>query len=406
VAALDFVLPDLGEGLADAEVVRWLVAMGDEVELDQPLVEVLTAKANTELPSPFAGTVTALHCRPGDVVAVGSPLLTVETAGTAATPEEADGGAVLVGHGPRPGPPRPDRARRPRPGHPPAVISPVVRRLAQEKGVDLSRAQGTGPGGLILRADVEAAARVPEGDIPAPASGEAWGPPAGDGAPPAPWRGLHRRMAEQVARSRSEIPEATVWVDADATGLVEARDALARSRPGRPGPSFVALAMRFCVLGLERWPVLNGRVENGELVAGESVNMGFAAQTPAGLVVPVVRGAERLSLAELDQEVRRLGAAAREGVLSPGELTGGTFTVNNYGVFGVDGSAAIINYPEVAMLGIGRVAERPWVSGGEVVARPVTQLVLVFDHRVCDGSVAAGFLRFVADCVEQPLLAL
>jgi pyruvate dehydrogenase E2 component (dihydrolipoamide acetyltransferase) len=245
---------------------------------------------------------------------------------------------------------------------------------------------------LIKRADVEAAA---------PAT-----PAAGAGERRLPMRGVHRQMAELVTRSRREIPEATVWVDVDASGLVAAREALRRAEPGGEGVTIVSLLARFCVLALQRWPVLNGRVEGDEVVVGDAIGLGFAAQIERGLVVPVVQGAERLALRDLDAEVRRLSAAARTGSLSPAEVSGGTFTVNNYGVFGVDGSAAIVNHPQVAMIGMGRIVDRPWAVEGEVVVRPVSELTLVFDHRVCDGGVAGGFLRFVADCVEQPLLAL
>jgi pyruvate dehydrogenase E2 component (dihydrolipoamide acetyltransferase) len=167
-----------------------------------------------------------------------------------------------------------------------------------------------------------------------------------------------------------------------------------------------SLLARICVLGLERFPILNSKIEGDEIVVSRAVNLGFAAQTERGLLVPVARNAEQLTLLELDAEIRRLAAAARQGTLTTAEVTGGSFTVNNYGVFGVDGSAAIINHPEVAIVGIGRIMERPWVVDGTVRARPVTELTLAFDHRVCDGGTAGGFLRFVADCVEQPLRLL
>jgi pyruvate dehydrogenase E2 component (dihydrolipoamide acetyltransferase) len=214
-------------------------------------------------------------------------------------------------------------------------------------------------------------------------------------------------MADRLSRSRREIPEATVWVDVDATGILQARDAIDAAYPERAtGIGVTSLLARFCVLGLDRFPLLNSRIEGDEIVVGRSVNLGFAAQTERGLVVPVVREAQQLTLLELDTEIRRLAAAARQGALKSAEVTGGSFTVNNYGVFGVDGSAAIINFPEVAIVGIGRIMERPWAVDGDVRVRPVTELTLAFDHRVCDGGVAGGFLRFVADCVEQPLRLL
>jgi 2-oxoisovalerate dehydrogenase E2 component (dihydrolipoyl transacylase) len=417
VSVHEFRLPDLGEGLREAEVVRWFVGVGDSVEEDQPVVEVLTAKANTELPSPFAGTISKLYRKPGEVVRVGEALFAVR----------AEEGRVPAGEGERPlvgyGPPAlaPQRSRSP-------VVSPVVRRLATQLGVDLGEVKGSGPGGLVLRADVELAASAasegagrPRGSaaaaaVVAPAgvtgaAGRSVAPgPQGlrDKASTrrAPFEGVHRLMAEQVARSRREIPEATLWLEVDASGLLRVREALVAASPGSAKVSVVAFLVRFCALGLCRWPALNGRVDKGALVFSEGVHVGFAAQTPSGLVVPVVHGAETMDLAGLDREVRRLSAAAGEGRLSPADTAGGTFTVNNYGVFGIDGSAPIINYPEVAMLGVGHIAERPWVERGEVVARPVVQLALAFDHRATDGSVAAGFLRFVAGCLEEPARAL
>jgi pyruvate dehydrogenase E2 component (dihydrolipoamide acetyltransferase) len=219
-----------------------------------------------------------------------------------------------------------------------------------------------------------------------------------------PLTGLRGVVAERLSRSRREIPEATTWVDVDATGLLAARDALRRTHPdARIG--LLALLARICVAGLRRFPELNATVDTarGEIVQLRDVHLGLAAQTPRGLVVPVVRDAGSRTTAELAGEVARLTERARAGALSPAELTGGTFTLNNYGVFGVDGSTPIINHPEAAILGVGRIIDRPWVVDGAVVPRRITQLSLAFDHRVCDGGVAGGFLRYVADRVEEPL---
>lgn len=440
----DFKLPDLGEGLTDAEVVRWLVDVGDVIEVDQPVAEVVTAKASVELPSPFGGVVVTLHHAVGDVVEVGAPLLAIGDAGGDASGDGAaagDGvagggsGNVLVGYGTRP-----ERRRRrkaaaaaegsgpsalapagsaeagrelpveagaeptPDGGHP-AVLSPVVRRLARDLGVELGAIPGSGPEGVITRGDVELAAG--ERDIERSAGpGDTHQQPPG--TPPEveriPLRGARRQMAERLARSRREIPEATVWVDADATGLLEAKRAIDDAHPEHTsGVGITSWLGRFCVLGLQRWPLLNSHLDGDEIVVSRRVNLGFAAQTDRGLVVPVVHDAERLDLLGLDTEIRRLTRSAREGKLTAREVTGGSFTLNNYGLFGVDGSAAIINFPEVAIVGIGRIMERPWVVDGDVRARPVTELTLAFDHRVCDGGVAGGFLRFVADCVERPV---
>lgn len=204
--------------------------------------------------------------------------------------------------------------------------------------------------------------------------------------------------------SRREIPEATTWVDVDATALVQARrDINARSRTPI---GLLPLIARFVVAGLARHPELNSRVDATEIVRFDGVNLGVAAQSERGLLVPVIKNAHRHSARGLQDELTRLTGAARAGTLGAADLTGGTFTLNNYGVFGVDGSAPIVNHPEAAILGIGRIIDRPWVVDGEVTARKIVQLSLAFDHRVCDGAPAAAFLRFIADCFEDPQEAL
>jgi 2-oxoisovalerate dehydrogenase E2 component (dihydrolipoyl transacylase) len=398
----DFLLPDLGEGLEEAEVTAWYVHVGDQVAVDQIVAEVETAKAAVEVPIPFAGTVTALHAEPGTTVPVGAPLISV------AEPQAAGeaSGNVLVGYGTRPSP---RRARGPRrrpvsaasapapadasaaasPG-PVPVISPIVRKLARQAGLDLARIAGTGPHGLVLRRDVNqaiAAGDQPQAEIRIPI------------------RGTRKAAAEKLTRSRREIPEATVWVDADAAGLLAARAELAAQTPQAP-VSLLAVAARFAVAGLRRYPELNAHLEDDEIVIPAHIHLGFAAQTERGLVVPVVRNAHLMPSRDLAAALGRQTAAARTGRLTPADLTGGTFTVNNYGVFGVDGSAAIINHPEVAILGLGRIIDRPWVVDGRLAVRKVTELTLAFDHRVCDGATAGGFLRYVADRVESPALAL
>ena len=251
---------------------------------------------------------------------------------------------------------------------------------------------------------------------PAPSSAPAAGPlaagplAAGPAAEPAglvriPLRGPRKAAADKLSRSRREIPEATVWVDVDATALTGLRATL-NAGPSAPPISLLALLARFTILGLRRNPELNAQIDGDEIVLNPSVHLGFAAQTGRGLLVPVVPDAQALTLEQLSVALAERTQRARAGSLGPGELTGGTFTVNNYGVFGVDGSAAIINYPEAAILGMGRIIERPWVVGGAVVPRQMTELTLAFDHRVCDGGTAGGFLRFVADCIESPASAL
>ncbi|WP_433201702.1 dihydrolipoamide acetyltransferase family protein [Dactylosporangium sp. CS-047395] len=388
----DFLLPDLGEGLTEAEVLSWMVRVGDTVRIDQSVVEVETAKASVEVPIPFAGTVSALHATPGTVVRVGAPLITVTPVESfqepgIVTPDEGSG-AVLIGYGTTTETRRRRGSRRAanvQHRGPVRVISPFVRQMARAGGLDLRSVVGTGPEGLIRRADVEQALAT----VPLSAPGESRRP-------------LRRAMAEKLSRSRREIPEATVWVDVDATEFLAARTVLNAQSP----VSLLGLLSRFVLLGLARHPELNGRVEGDELVVPSHVNLGFAAQTDHGLVVPVVRDAHLLPTRALSAAIAAHTEAARSNTLAPADLTGGTFTVNNYGVFGVDGSAAIINHPEVAILGIGRIIDRPWVVDGQLTVRKVTQLTLAFDHRACDGGTAGGFLRYVANCVESPLTAL
>ncbi|RPK94143.1 dihydrolipoamide acetyltransferase family protein [Streptomyces sp. ADI98-10] len=479
---LEFKLPDLGEGLTEAEIVRWLVEVGDVVAIDQPVVEVETAKAMVEVPCPYGGVVTARFGEEGTELPVGAPLLTVavgapegldlsgsspspsgstDSAASAASATESSGGSgnVLVGYGT--GAPaarrrriRPDRLDRaaadvvvtapatvsvvaPVTTAAPAtaaavngqgpvpVVSPLVRRLARQHDIDLRRLAGSGPDGLILRADVDRAIRTAEetaaatarqtqaqaqAQSPTAAAAAPAGAPVAPAAERIPLRGVRGAVADKLSRSRTEIPDATCWVDADATELMAVRAAMNAATGPSAGPkvSVLALLARICTAALARYPELNSTVdtEAREIVRLPGVHLGFAAQTERGLVVPVVRDAHTRNAESIGAEIARLTELARTGKLSPAQLTGGTFTLNNYGVFGVDGSTPIINHPEAAMLGVGRIMPKPWVHRGELAVRQVVQLSLTFDHRVCDGGTAGGFLRYVADCVEQPAVLL
>ncbi|MGC4880791.1 dihydrolipoamide acetyltransferase family protein [Micromonospora sp. DT43] len=483
-----FLLPDLGEGLSEAEIVEWRVAVGDVVTVDQSVVEVETAKAVVDVPCPYAGRVVTLHGAAGEVRPVGQPLITIapldggdEPAGHATYREEerAGSGNVLIGYGTGHGGAT-RRRRRTRlavapepaeaaaadagatggavptaapglhaaggsvaggdllagagpvagggpaaasgllaaadpavvgsaaaPGPAALVISPIVRRLARERGVDLGTVRGSGPGGVIRRADVEAALAVPVARLAAVPDPQVAPTAQGEGDVIVPLTGVRKVIADKLSRSRREIPEVTIWVDVDATGLLETRAAINAATPDAP-VSILALLARICLSGLRRFPQLNSRVdtEGQRIVQSAGVHLGIAAQTDRGLLVPVLRDAQRLTTAELAAELAATTAAARAGTLAPARLTGGTFTLNNYGVFGVDGSTPIINYPEAALLGVGRIVDKPWVVDGQLAVRKVTQLSLTFDHRVCDGGVAGGFLRHVADCVERPALLI
>lgn len=435
MSAQIFTLPDLGEGLTEAELVRWLVKVGDQVAVDAPVAEVETAKATVEVPSPFGGVIAELHGDEGATLTVGEPLISVTTesgssaAQTYVEEERAGSGNVLIGYGTSES--APSRRRRTgvakpatatvgsglrTPGERPAVVSPIVRQLARREGVDLTTLVGTGPNGLILRRDVESAvaARTTVTTTEPPAAEPQPSPTAEDSADRrtglpirtrVPLKGMRKAVTETLSRSRSEIPEATTWVDVDATALLELR---AQLNANGEAPGVLAMVARFVVAGLARFPELNSRVDTqrGEITHLDGVNLGLAAQTDRGLVVPAVSGAHRLSMRGLDAEIRRLISAAREGTATAAELSSSSFTLNNYGVLGVDGSAAIINHPEVAILGMGRIIPRPWVVDGAIVVRQIVQLSLVFDHRVCDGGTAGGFLRFVADAIESPASAM
>ncbi|GAB4084148.1 dihydrolipoamide acetyltransferase family protein [Myceligenerans cantabricum] len=431
-----FALPDLGEGLTEAEIVTWLVAEGDVVVVDQAVAEVETAKSLVEVPTPYAGVVERLCASEGETLEVGLPLLEVgdkaavaadapdttgsepvrhaadEAAGDAPvataedladTPvptsaaatlreeERAGSGNVLVGYGTQGGAPEaagPRRHRRPRdPG-----------RLARGP----RRAERRGPADLHGPADGAREPSVPgtAGEAPRPGvAGSDDAAPRRDGEVRIPLTGFQKAAATAMARSRAEIPEATIWVDVDFTALTGLRAA----RPD--GPGLLAYLARFVTAALAEHPVLNARfdAERDEIVQLDRVNLGLAVQGARGLVAPAVLGAERMTTGRLDAAIRDLVTRTREGGATSEELTAGTFTLNNYGGLGVDGSAPIINHPQVAMLGVGRIIDRPWVVDGEVVPRKIAQVSFVFDHRVCDGVVAAGFLRAVTGAVESPI---
>ncbi|WP_286958236.1 dihydrolipoamide acetyltransferase family protein [Arsenicicoccus sp. UBA7492] len=464
-----FHLPDLGEGLTEAEVVSWLVGPGDTVVVDQPIAVVETAKAQVELPCPYAGSVVTLHGEAGHVVDVGAPFITVDvdvpadgiTGGGASEAsdvavdtyreeERAGSGAVLIGYGTSEGSRR--RRRRVGAGGPTApaagsslpsaapvmgdtagpvvdehvppevsskpgaavrVISPLVRQLADEHGIDLRTVTPTAPGGIIRRCDVMAVVTARgEGGAPgslAPQSESRVTSTAGSPTPDRriPLTGIRGTIASRLATSRREIPDATTWVDVDATDFLAVRRQLPDARPeARIG--VLALLGRVMVAGLRRYPELNSTVDTAanEVVVRGAINLGFAAQSPRGLVVPVVHGAGEMTLAELSTALRELTTKAMDGTLSPAEMTGGTFTLNNYGGYGVDGSTPIINHPEAAMVGVGRMIDKPWVVDGALAVRKVGTIGLTFDHRVCDGGTAGGFIRYVADCIERPTTLL
>ncbi|TML35012.1 MAG: 2-oxo acid dehydrogenase subunit E2 [Actinobacteria bacterium] len=344
--AYEFKLPDLGEGLTEGEIARWLVSEGQEIAEDDPLVEVQTDKTTVEIPSPAGGKVARILVAEGEVVPVGTVLVVIGEDGASAAEEQ----------------PRAEPPETAAPEKPDARVraTPLVRRLAQEFDIDLGAVEGTGPQGRVTEEDVRAAAggSVAEGRRER-------------------LRGVRRLVAEHMARAHQEVPPVT-WVEECDFGNVDL---------GR----LVPLALKAVAESLQEFPELNARLEGGEIVYLDRYDIGVAVQTEQGLVVPVVRGCDQAPVDELTKEVERLADAAREGTLTPEELRGSTFTVTSAGKLGGLLTTPIVNHPEVAILSIGRIAERPVVSDGQVVARPVGFVSITFDHRVIDGARAAEF---------------
>jgi pyruvate dehydrogenase E2 component (dihydrolipoamide acetyltransferase) len=431
----EFLLPDLGEGLEDAEIVTWRVAAGDRVELNQTLVEVNTAKALVEIPSPWAGVVETLHGAEGDVVNVGSPLVAIRVEDEAARPEDEQSKRrpVLVGYGvsedERP-------ARRPRGegsaagsgseakedvgrASGPVPASPPVRRLAKELGVDLAAVAGSGPGGRITREDVTAAARsqVAAAELRAAASEEQPERPASsraltavpsDGSEGAadidrmPVRGVRRLIAEKMARAVREIPHVTTFLTVDATHLQALRRDLTSTGARRLSP--LPIVARALAEICRDHPKLNASFDAAasEIVLYRRIHVGIATDTDQGLLVPVVRDAQALGIVAIAREIERLAESARAGSLTPQDMTGGTITVSNVGTFGAEFGTPIINPPEGAILALGVIQERALVVDGRVEARPAMTLSLSFDHRLLDGAEAGLGLRSLADLLENP----
>ncbi|QKJ19566.1 dihydrolipoamide acetyltransferase family protein [Microbacterium hominis] len=470
----EFRLPDLGEGLPEAELVQWLVAEGDEVALNQTIAEVETAKAVVELPSPFAGTVARLHAAAGDVIEVGSVIIAFAIAGddeadaaptapaaaepTSAAPDAAAsvddgdpaessanaadeaGGPNLVGYGAAPrSAARPRRRARVSAGGgasaDTAVLeaaphdavrpldtagervlerprsTPPVRMLAKKLGVDLALVEATGADGVITRADVEAyaehvaAAPAPPSATPTTAPAPAAVSTGADRTTRTPIRGVRRATADAMVRSAFTAPHVTTFLTVDVTATTEllasfkADRALQDHRIG-----ILAVAAKAVCLALSRTPELNSRwdEEAGEIVAHHYVNLGIAAATGRGLVVPNIRDAQELTLVELADAIRELAETARSGRTAPADMRGGTFSLTNVGVFGVDAGTPILNPGEAGILALGAVRRQPWEHRGEIALREVTTLALSFDHRLVDGEQGARFLVDVADVLREP----
>lgn len=454
-----FVLPDVGEGLVEAEIVTWKVAVGDVVELNQPLVDIETAKAVVELPSPFAGTVVTLHANVGDVVEVDKPLVTFEVAGDAptstlvgeapsiASAPEAGHQAVLVGYGVSneeavitrthrrqvPGAPAPIaevRETTPVASGVAATSSPrstpPVRLYAKQHGVDLSVVPATGRDGVITREDVDRALGAapvsgPSGVTPKRAAPtgpnvtsrfvgrdlEAWS--TGPLEERIPVKGVLRSMSDAMTQSALNIPRAAVWNRVDATRTVELLESLKR-QPGLSGvrlSPLTIIALAVCDVA-RHYPGVNSNfdVAAGEVVIRRSVNLGIAADTPRGLVVPNIKGADRMDLVEMAQSLTALVEKARSGTTTPNEMLGTSISITNVGPFGVDAALPVIPPGTGAILGVGQIARRPWVVGEDVVPRHVVELTLAFDHRHIDGALASQVIAHIGRFLEDPAAAI
>jgi pyruvate dehydrogenase E2 component (dihydrolipoamide acetyltransferase) len=365
--AYEFKLPDLGEGLTEGEIARWLVAEGQDVAEDDPLVEIQTDKTTVEIPSPAAGRVARILAAEGDIVPVGTVIVVIGEDGASAP--------APVVEQPRAEPAAAQTAAVPaRAAGERVRATPLVRRLAQELGVDLETVRATGPQGRVTEQDVRAAA---EGAAPAAAAGERR----------VPLRGVRRQIAEHLARAHREIPAVTYVEECDFSGIDLAR--------------LIPSVLRATAQSLKEFPELNARLEGDEIVLLERYDLGVAVQTDQGLVVPVVRDCGTASLDELAAEVQRLAESARAGTLKPEELRGSTFSVTSAGKLGGIVVTPLINHPEVGILGVHRIGPRPVVRDGEVVVRPVGNISVTFDHRVVDGARAAEFALAVIARLEQ-----
>jgi len=348
----EFKLPDLGEGLTEGEIARWLVSEGQEIAEDDPLVEIATDKTTVEIPSPAGGTVAKILVAEGDVVPVGTVLVVIGDGAAGEPPPDA---------GPAPAPTAPRVGNRLLQGEK-VRATPLVRRLAEELGVDLASLTGTGPQGRITEQDVRGTA--PPSASPSEGRRE-------------PIRGVRRQMFEHLTRAHREIPPVTWVEECDFTDVDVKR--------------LLPLTLKAVAAALQEFPELNARIEDGDLVYLERYDIGVAVQTEQGLVVPVVRACDTRSLDELEDDVRRLADAAQAGALTPDELRGGTFTVTSAGRSAGLFTTPLVNHPQVAILGVYRIGDRPVVRDGAVVVRRMGYVSVTFDHRVIDGKRAADF---------------
>jgi len=416
MAQREFKLPDLGEGLTESEIVAWKVAPGDRIELNQVIAEVETAKAVVDLPSPFAGIVARLMVDAGVTVSVGEPIISVEVSGDAA-PDAAP--PNLVGYGAAT---ESASARKPRRFADTPVVSPVVsqsatvassaaapprtrgraappvRLLARQLGIPLDSVEGTGDRGLITRADLERVAS-PGAAGSAPVASD-------DESTLIPVTGVRKLTAQAMVASAFTAPHVTVFLQADVTPTVDLLERLrgeARFRGARL--TFLTAVARAVCIALVADPAVNSRWEEGGIRQFRHVNLGIAAATPRGLLVPVIPAADRLGFRELDDAIGELVQTARAGTTTPAAMTGGTFTITNVGVFGVEGGTPILADGQAGILAVGAVVRRPWEFEGGIALRSVVTLSLSFDHRVVDGAEGSRLLAAIAGLLADPARA-
>ncbi len=403
---MDFHLPELGEGVYEVEFVSWLVKPGDTVKSGQPLLEVLTDKANMEVPAPFSGTITAQHARPGQKVKVGARVLSYTPSGAPVPAPVASEEKTPASPAARPAPP----TAAPPNGVPPArgvKAAPSVRHLARKLGVDIGAIRGSGPGGRILIEDLSSRITAPTTAEPKPAA------PVQDFGRPGTrikMQGLRRMIAEHTLRAKRAIPHYSYVDECDVTALVQLREQVKdHYRTQGVKLTYLAFFVKAAVAALKEVPLVNSSLdeEGEEIVLHDRYHIGVATATPGGLIVPVIHDADRKSIAEIAREIDRLSSVARAGKIKREELRGGTFTVTSVGNIGGLFSSPVINHPEVGILGLGKIVKRPiFDEAGQMKPADMIYLSLSFDHRVVDGAVCAAFSNAVIKHLEKPALLL
>jgi pyruvate dehydrogenase E2 component (dihydrolipoamide acetyltransferase) len=419
---VEFKLPDLGEGVQEGEITKWLVKAGDIVREDQSLLEVMTDKVTAEIPSPYDGRVVDLLAPEGAVIPVGTPLLTIQAAATgesaaAGGPDlKADGGQARPAESSRVSGASPSRGAAPQPADRIRAV-PLVRKLARDLGVDLTTVSGTGPGGRITEADVRAAVRgtgasPPPAEVPASATDRVSraahrAPQRGDESVPV--RGLRRRIAERMVEALRVSAPVTYVDEVDMSALVALREK-ARATAERQGVklTYLPFILKAAAAALREHPRLNAVMDNeqGEILLKKEYHLGIACETDEGLLVPVIRDVDRKTLFDLAREIEAVVERARTGKLDRAELQGGTFTVTSMGALGGLFATPILNVPEVAILAVHKISKRPVIRDDQIVARDMAHLSLTFDHRALDGRDAARFVNTLIGYLEDPNLLL